>query len=209
MLRRFIFALLVLIVPQLVVAQSMTDDKVIQFVLEQQEKGKSQQEIVSQLLKKGVTAEQLRRVRKKYEAQSEQLGAVDLTGKDANKSQTRLRDERQMRNLDAQRKNSFIVKSQYEEKNLGTRKERLDALNEEISFLDIDSLVYYQNLLRDENEVFGRNIFNNRLLTFEPNMNMATPPPSQVSYPMQTTQPSRTSVLKIPSSAAAVSPVVS
>ena len=176
MLRRFIFAFLVLIVPQLVVAQSMTDDKVIQFVLEQQEKGKSQQEIVSQLLKKGVTAEQLRRVRKKYEAQSEQLGAVDLTGKDANKSQSRLRDERQMRNLDAQRKNSFIVKSQYEEKNLGTRKERMDALNEEISFLDIDSLVYYQNLLRDENEVFGRNIFNNRLLTFEPNMNMATPP---------------------------------
>ena len=52
MLRRFIFAFLVLIVPQLVVAQSMTDDKVIQFVLERQEKGKSQQEIVSQLLKK-------------------------------------------------------------------------------------------------------------------------------------------------------------
>lgn len=175
MLRRLLFALLVLIVPQLVVAQSMTDDGVIRFVLEQQEIGKSQQEIVSELLKKGVTAEQLRRVRKKYEAQSEQLGAVDITGKNANKSQTRLRDERQMRNLDAQRKNSFIVKSQYEERNLGTRKERLDALNEEISFLDIDSLVYYQNLLRDENEVFGRNIFNNKMLTFEPALNVPTP----------------------------------
>lgn len=175
MLRSLLFALMVLVVPQIVFAQSMSDDKVIQFVLEQQEKGKNQQEIVSQLLKKGVTAEQLRRVRKKYEAQQEQLGAVDLTGKDANKSQSRLRDERQKNTLDEQRRRSMIVKSQYEELNKGTRDEQLQGLNDEISFLDIDSLVYYQNLLKNENEVFGRNIFNNKMLTFEPNMNMATP----------------------------------
>ncbi len=44
-------------------------------------------------------------------------------------------------------------------------------------FLDIDSLLYYQNMLEEQtrNQVFGRNIFNNQLLTFEPSQNMATP----------------------------------
>jgi protein involved in polysaccharide export with SLBB domain len=68
-----------------------------------------------------------------------------------------------------------MLRSQSEETYVGTRDERIDGLNDEIAFLDIDSLVYYQNLLKDESQVFGRNIFNNKLLTFEPNLNMVTP----------------------------------
>lgn len=175
MIRKILFVFVTVLMPYVLIAQSMSDDKVIRFVLDEQEKGKTQQEIVSQLLKKGVSAEQLRRVRKKYEAEKGQLGAVDLTGRNSNVSQNRLRDERQKKGLEFQKKNSYMLKSQYETLNRGTDSEQVEVLNDEISFLDIDSLVYYQNLLNDENMVFGRNIFNNKMLTFEPNANMETP----------------------------------
>jgi len=66
-------------------AQSMSDDAVIKFVQTEMEKGSNQQSIVTKLLQKGVTPDQLRRIRKKYEAQQSQLGAVDLTGKNQTK----------------------------------------------------------------------------------------------------------------------------
>src|SRR3712207_4929512 len=45
-------------------------------------------------------------------------------------------------------------------------------------FLPIDSMQLLKQLLAErlqKNKVFGRDIFNNKLLTFEPNMNVATP----------------------------------
>lgn len=171
--RKIFFLIVMAFMPCVVWGQSMSDDQVINFVLEQQGKGKNQQEIVSQLLKRGVTAEQLRRVRKKYESENTQLGAVDLTGK--SKTNNRLRGKDKKDEAELRRRNNFMVRSQYEETYVGTRDERIAGLNDEIVFLDIDSLVYYQNLLKDESQVFGRNIFNNKLLTFEPNLNMVTP----------------------------------
>ena len=87
---RIIFLLLLFIsVSNMSFSQTMTDNQVIDFVLEQQEKGVDQQTIATKLLQKGVTMQQLRRVRKKYQAQQEQMGAVDLTGED--KRQQRVR----------------------------------------------------------------------------------------------------------------------
>lgn len=171
--RKIFFLIVMAFMPCVVLGQSMSDEQVINFVLEQQGKGKNQQEIVSQLLKRGVTAEQLRRVRKKYESENTQLGAVDLTGK--SKTNNRLRGKDKKDEAELRRRNNFMVRSQFDEKYVGTRDERIAGLNDEIEFLDIDSLVYYQNLLKDESQVFGRNIFNNKLLTFEPNLNMVTP----------------------------------
>ena len=161
-------------------AQSMTDEQVIQFAQKEQAAGSSQQAIVEKLLKKGVTPDQLRRIRKKVEAEQRQMGAVDLTGKNANQTQNRMRTNKEKAE-DLQRQQSgYMVRSQrsIDEQRYMTRKDRVDALNEEIGFLDIDSLAYYQRLLGQddsENQVFGRNIFNNQYLTFEPNQNMATP----------------------------------
>ena len=161
-------------------AQSMTDEQVIQFAQKEQAAGSSQQAIVEKLLKKGVTPDQLRRIRKKVEAEQRQMGAVDLTGKNANQTQNRMRTNKEKAE-DLQRQQSgYMVRSQrsIDEQRYMTRKDRVDALNEEIGFLDIDSLAYDQRLLGQddsENQVFGRNIFNNQYLTFEPNQNMATP----------------------------------
>lgn len=171
----FIFGLLVCTLPAF--SQSMTDEQVISYVQQEQEKGSTQQQIVTKLLQKGVTTEQLRRIRKKYEAEQQNLGASDLTGQNAGKSQSRLRQERQELGERNQRQNQYMIQSQMrvQNRNYGTREEREQALNDEIGFMDIDSLIYYQNYFKNESEVFGRNIFNNQMLTFQPNMNMATP----------------------------------
>ena len=153
-------------------AQSMSDAQVVDFVKQEQSKGATQQQIVMKLLQKGVTTEQLRRIRKKYEAEQDNLGASDLTGQ---KSQSRMRQNRQIDGEQSQMRNQYMVQSQYRQQNRGTRQERLDGLNDEIGFMDIDSLIYYQKYFGDDNQVFGRNIFNNQLLTFQPNMNIATP----------------------------------
>ena len=158
-------------------SQSMSDEQVIKYVQQEQERGSTQQQIVSKLLQRGVTTEQLRRIRKKYEAEQQNLGASDLTGKNAGKSQSRIRQERQINGETSQQQNQYMIQSQVrvQNRNYGTRAERMQSMNDEIGFMDIDSLIYYQNYFRDENEVFGRNIFNNQMLTFQPNMNMATP----------------------------------
>lgn len=154
-------------------AQSMTDSQVIKFVAQEQAKGTKQEAIVSKLLQKGVTPEQLRRLKDKYEAQQRQLGAVDLSN-DPSQNVNRLRNEKEKALVRAQQQNDFMISSAPGAVRQ-TREERLDEMNQGIAFLDIDSLVYYRNMFRDENQVFGRNIFNNPNLTFEPNQNMATP----------------------------------
>ncbi|MBR4644548.1 MAG: SLBB domain-containing protein [Bacteroidaceae bacterium] len=160
-------------------AQSMTDSQVIQFVQQEQQKGSDQQTIVTKLFQKGVTTEQLRRIRKKYEAQKNMLGAVDLQESNGNANNTagrmRTNKEKALEKLNQQ--NGYMIRSQREELEAKkmSRADRQSELNDEIAFMDIDSLIYYQNYFRNENQVFGRNIFNNKLLTFEPNQNMATP----------------------------------
>ena len=61
-------------------AQSMTDQQVMEFYLEQRQQGVSQQQIVTKLMQRGVNIQQLQRIRKKYEQQNGSgLGAVNIT----------------------------------------------------------------------------------------------------------------------------------
>ncbi len=178
-MRKYLVMMALLISAACVYGQSMSDEDVIQFVQKEQAAGTNQENIVQKLLRKGVTPEQLRRIRKKVEAEQNQLGAVDLTGKNKNQTTNRLRTNKEKAEDLYRQQNGYMVRSQREkdEQRLLTRKDRQEALDEEIGFMDIDSLIYYQNMFgrEDENQVFGRNIFNNQYLTFEPNQNMATP----------------------------------
>ena len=171
----FIFGFFMAVLPAF--SQIMSDEQVIRYVQQEQAKGSTQQQIVTKLLQRGVTTEQLRRIRKKYQAEQENLGAFDLTGQNQQKTKTRMRQEKQEKAEPDQKRNQYMIQSQMrvQNRNYGTREEREQALNDEIGFMDIDSLIYYQNYFKEENEVFGRNIFNNQMLTFEPNQQMATP----------------------------------
>ena len=113
-------------------AQSMTDSQVVNYIQKEQEKGTSQQQIVVNLMKRGVTTAQLQRIRRKYQHQQQEVTAVDNT----------------------------------------TTKENVE---EEVEVFYSDSLGYEADDTKSESRVFGRNIFNNRLLTFQPNHNMPTP----------------------------------
>ncbi len=177
MARRILLACLACFWFQFILSQSMSDDQVVRYVMEQQEKGKDQQYIVSQLLQKGVTVDQLRRIRKKYEAEQNQPGALDLTGTTQAKSGTsRLRTNKEKTRDERQKQNGYMIRSQREIKDGEDKTLRSQQLNEEIGFMDIDSLIYYRNYFKeDDRQVFGRNIFNNEMLTFEPSMNIPTP----------------------------------
>lgn len=157
-----------------VFAQSMSDNQVIEYVKKEQEKGTSQQQIVNNLMKRGVTTDQLRRIRKKYQAEQQNLGATDLTGKNAGKSASRLRTEQQQQGEQSQMREQYMVQSQQRMQNryYGTWQDRRNEMNDEMGNFGLE---FATPQTYKENQVFGRNIFNNQMLTFQPNMNMATP----------------------------------
>ncbi len=168
----FVFVLSV----QLGFGQNMTDEQIMDFVITEQEKGSNQQSIATKLLQKGVSVERLRRIKEKYDAQNQQLGAVDLVGKSSGKP-TRVRTKKEEMQDDRQRRENNMVRSAREENNSRklSQKERLSNLENEMGFLDIDSVIYYKNYFSEETPVFGRNIFNNEYLTFEPSLNIPIP----------------------------------
>ncbi len=157
-----------------IMAQSMTDEQITDFIITEQQRGADQRTIASKLLQKGVSVERLRRLKKKYDAEQEQLGAVDLTGK--SKSTSRLRKKELTKEEKSAMRNNNMMQSKRLENLQLTNSEKRKIYEEEIEFLDIDSVLYYKNLLKDETEVFGRNIFNNEFLTFEPALNIPIPP---------------------------------
>lgn len=148
---------------QYAAAQKLTDEQVIKIVLAEKEKGSDEKTIAQKLLRQGVTPAQLRRIKAKYEQEQNGLGTVDVSG--INRSRT---DKKTAE--DNKGKNFMLVDSKMKY----TRDMQHEMLQDEMSFLDIDSVAYYQNLLR-KNEVYGRSLFNNELLTFEPAMNIPTP----------------------------------
>ncbi len=159
-------------------AQSMTDDQIVNYILQEKEKGTDKQIIVRNLTQRGVTIEQLRRVQKKVEAEQKNLGAKDLTGRNQQRQGTnRLRTQREQTQDERQKRQNYMIRSQREEQEWRymTREQRQQMIEEESNYFDLDSLDYYSSLIPKDQQVWGRNIFNQPNLSFEPNMNMATP----------------------------------
>lgn len=150
---------------QYAAAQKLTDEQVINIVLAEKEKGNDEKTIAQKLLRQGVTPAQLRRIKAKYEQEQNGLGAVDISG--INRSRT---EKDKDKDVYKKGENFMLIdgKAKYD----NDRKQSM--LQESMSFLDIDSIAYFQNLI-DKDEVYGRNLFNNELLTFEPAMNIPTP----------------------------------
>ena len=116
---------------QLAIAQTMSDEQIMDFVLTEQEKGSDQRTIASKLLQKGVSPERIRDIKKKYDAEKSLMGASDLVGNKKNiDSRSRAKNEDKL-------VGKIAGKKEYADKN-----EKLDALNGELGFLDIDSVVY-------------------------------------------------------------------
>ena len=175
-------------------AQSgMSDTQIMEYIVQQNAKGTSRDKIVKQLIERGVTIEQIRKAKEKYEKQQKGTvpGARNISGAEAGNF-TRLRKNNGDKRRNEQTTGRRPQRSDRENPDDPTLSERdrtrlqqarTDAYNDELDAFLPDSMGYYTNdyeqFVEDEEEgkikVFGRNIFNNKRLTFEPNMNIATP----------------------------------
>lgn len=165
---------------------SMTDQQVMNFVMSETEKGTKTSEIVKKLIEKNVPIEQIRRIKTKYEREknNNQLGTRDLTGGTSEKQRTRANNgdpKDQSRNFRRpEQKKPSSSKSNLSRKELQRQnQDYADNYEMEIDFMLPDSLRMYTDevLVPEENKprIFGHDIFNNKNLTFEPDMNIATP----------------------------------
>ena len=167
MTKKIVFLFALLLSFQWVAAQSVSDEQVIKIVMTEREKGSDEKTIAQKLLRQGVTPAQLRRIKAKYDQEQEGLGAVDVTTIKRNRATL----DKNAPVKDRKGEN-FMLR---DEKAKYNNQQKREMLQSEMGFLDIDSVVYYNNLMKDKETVYGRNLFNNELLTFEPAMNIPTP----------------------------------
>jgi len=169
-------------------AQSgMTDNQIMDYVIEQNAKGVSRQQIVTQLMQRGVTIDQLRRIQKKYQKQIKNgaLGAEDITaGSKAVKSRMReANGEQREEQVKKDKKNAspFRVKdgkksNQIQRHTYDDEDKDFVEMDEAIDFMMPDSLKYeFEKEKSSKRKIFGHDVFNNKNLTFESSMNLATP----------------------------------
>lgn len=128
-------------------AQSMSDEQVIQYVKQAQMAGKSQNQMAIELRTKGVTPQQVERIKKKYEAA--QAGTNERESA-ASISRNRTKD------------------------NTGVLNPRISNEEEEDEE-NVDDIASFFNYKDSVPKIFGRDVFTNKNLTFEPNINIATP----------------------------------
>lgn len=185
MKKTFILAALALICSLTAMAQTgMSDEQVIEFVVKEHEAGTSQAQIVTKLMQRGVNIQQIKRVKSKYERQIKQNGLGVVADEAVSKAETR------MRNNNGQRQNIVVNKTistnkrvqavnQWQREYDQTDDDFLAMQNELMGILPTDSIQWLNQLLAEKEaekkKVFGRDIFNNPELSFEPSMNIATP----------------------------------
>ncbi len=191
MRRFFILAFFMSLMTMGSMAQSaMTDEQVLQYVVEEHQSGTSQAQIVTKLMQRGVDIEQIRRVKQKYErlAKNQGLGAIVTKEKSGNRLRTN-NSKTKMNNANVNddtdeflptyrltdgREKDYDNKNIYDETN-----EDWLMMQDELNGFIPDTAAIVQKYMDDRKKkkvkVFGRDIFNNKELTFEPEMNIATP----------------------------------
>lgn len=167
---------------------SMTDEQILKFVMKENAEGTSQAQIVTKLMQKGVTIEQIRRVKDKYERQAKNKGLGTVSSKDTEEDNGRQRKNNgkkgSSKNDDDEESPQYRIKDTREKKKSKSKEVVYDETNEdwlmmqdELNTFIPDTTAMLEKLLAEKRKkkVFGRDIFNNKDLTFEPNMNIATP----------------------------------
>ncbi len=155
--------LLLLFLPLAVFAQSMSDNQVLELIKRETAAGSSRSQIVTKLVQRGVNVDQIRRVRAQYEKQIRTRGLSGAADEATSELNSRMRSN-----------NSEITEEITSGKNGSNSQFNDDAdleYEETVEEGDVDASVSGM----ENKKVFGHDIFNNKLLSFEPNMNIATP----------------------------------
>ncbi len=180
MKKTIVYVLIGLLMPLAVAAQSsMTDDQVIRFVLKEHEAGTDEKQIVTKLMQRGVDIQQIRRVKKIAERQKKNAGlgmVQDETMTKANDRSRKNNTEKKATEMTTQRvQGERTWKYNYDEDD----DDFIQMQSELEGIMPVDSIALLEKLLaereKEKQKVFGRDIFSQKDLTFEPSMNVATP----------------------------------
>lgn len=164
-LKRNMVVALMMLSSLTVAAQSgMTDTQVMQFVAREAKAGTSQSQIVTKLMQRGVKIDQIRRVRNQYDKQirnHNMSAAADAAVGDAS---------------NRMRRNSASQQQELENGKVNTASENANDASEDHQLAEQEVMATQGHSAETNGKkVFGRDIFNQRALSFEPNMNIATP----------------------------------
>lgn len=183
----FIATLFVQLLAMPASAQSgMTDQQVLEYTKQATKAGKDQNTIIKELTLRGVSKEQALRVKALYEKQ--QKSSAGTTDPFAESSASRMRNKKtdlkdkdqakQLREGDLYSTRDAYLKRTPEEELLTLEEDTIlrDTLISLRDYLLLTKNKQKEKKEKRENEVFGREIFNSENLTFEPNINLATPP---------------------------------
>lgn len=183
-MRKLFFCIFLLIsATQCLYAQSgMTDDQVIRMIQREQKAGSSQAQIVTKLMQSGVDISQIRRLKDKYDRQMNQKGLGNVNDETLQPNDSRMRKNKQEAANSALNKysNNRIQSNSADRIEINEKDPEFLLMQKELSYLTPkDSIEWLKELLDEKSKmkkrVFGRDIFNNKELSFEPNMNIATP----------------------------------
>lgn len=190
-MRRFITLFLFIFTLSGVALAQMSDDQVIQYVKNAQMQGMSQKQMTTELLKRGVTMEQAQRLKEKY-MNSE---GEETSSNSQSSSTSRLRSQSQnsatekstksatlaggKKNLKSS-KNQLLQRKMMMQRNMMSGTSGMNGIDGNILDMGDGMDDYYsmEDFYEEEDptqQIFGHNIFTNENLTFEPNINMATP----------------------------------
>lgn len=186
MKKLLIYLMFLMLLPVAGMAQSMSDDQVMSYIAKEHTAGKDNAQIVTQLMQRGVNIQQIRRVRDKYQKQMSQNtshsygSAGDPTG--SSRMRTNNGKKRTSGNESAGSNSDLSAYSNYR---ISNDRDSSDKEDEALEYRDeLGKIIpdtaaivkqYYDNKKTKAHKVFGRDIFNNKELSFEPNMNIATP----------------------------------
>ena len=132
-----------------VFGQGMSDQQVAQFIASEAKAGTSQSQIVTKLMQKGVKIDQIRRLRDQHAGAINQSGMSGQADAGISDMESRMRSK-------GTTDNTTIETGGY-----GMQQDYQPQVMESI--------------VPDSLKVFGHDIFNKKLLSFEPSMNIATP----------------------------------
>lgn len=148
---------LIFVLSGVAMAQQMSDDQVIQYVKEANKSGKSQKQITTELLRRGVTKEQVSRIQQKY-------SESNTVSNKSNEMPSQLRQRTLVDDGGGQRRTTDYSEVGMPDETVGARVDnRVDNRADNTATTD------------NASQIFGHDVFTNRNLTFEPSINLATP----------------------------------
>ena len=164
-MKKILLSMLCLFASVAMWSQSISDQEVVKYALELRKSGVSNADMVKQLMERGATVEQLQRLRQQYSKQITERGLDNAVDNSIDNAKERMRVNNEVKSDKTGRTGKA------DQAGLTTQQLTTQQSGDMSLFPDVDE----QDLKSKGKKVFGRDIFNSKNLSFEPQMNIATP----------------------------------